>query len=60
MEVSPRIWYSPSARRWWMEPATVREAALLLGNHEDAINVTNAYALLPAPFIATLRREAGR
>lgn len=49
-----RIWYSPEARIWWMDPRNLREAVRIVRLCPDAIHVTNAYEMLDLEFVADL------
>lgn len=57
MEHRP-IWYFSTEDRWWMEPADPVAVMTFLSERIDGIRVTNAYEVLPEPFIATLRDES--
>lgn len=54
------IWHSPEHRKWWMEPRDPVSAAEIVLQYPDAIDVTNAYDVLPLHFIEQLMSDAGR
>jgi len=58
-DVNPVVWYSPGSRYWWMAPADALTAIQIILQYPDAIDVTNAYDVLPAEFIVTLKSRAG-